>query len=65
MVEQTDSPAGPLPILARMIATGISEDKARGYLRTQWVRSGEEIITDPEAVVVKYVLKPPPITEHE
>lgn len=65
MVEQTDSSTGPLPILARLIATGIDEDKARDYLRIQWVRSGEEIITDPEALVVKYVLKPPPITERE
>lgn len=43
---------------------GVSEDRGRDYLRTQWVRSGEKIITDPDAVVGKFVLKPPPITEH-
>ena len=47
-----------------MLAAKISEDRARDYLRTQWIRYGDEIITDPGAVVPKYTIKPPPITEN-
>lgn len=42
---------------------GLSEERSQDYLRAQWVRSGDEIITDPAAVVPKFVLKPPPTTE--
>ncbi|MCF7547341.1 hypothetical protein [Pseudonocardia sp. WMMC193] len=64
----TDSPgtetAPPATVLERMLAAKISEERAREYLRNQWVRHGDEIITDPDAVLPKYVIKPPPITEN-
>lgn len=67
MAVSENSDAGDAPaatVLERMLAAKLGEDRAREYLRTQWVRCGEEIISDPAAVVPKYVIKPPPITEN-
>ena len=59
-----ESSETPPTLLQRMVAAKISEDRAREYLRAQWVSSDGEVITDPDAVVAKFVIKPPPVTEH-
>ena len=59
-----ESSETPPTLLQRMVAAKISEDRAREYLRTQWVSGDGEVITDPDAVVAKFVIKPPPVTEH-
>ena len=65
MAEQDAESSGTPPtLLQRMVEAKISEDRARGYLRTQWVSSDGEVVTDPDAVVTKFVIKPPPVTEH-
>jgi hypothetical protein len=54
----------PATVLQRMLAAKISEDRALQHLRTDWVRSGGEVVTDPDAVVPRFVISPPPVTEH-
>ncbi|MCF7552584.1 hypothetical protein [Pseudonocardia sp. WMMC193] len=67
MTDSANSDAGETPaatVLERMLAAKLGEDRAHEYLRTQWVRCADEIITDPGAVVPRFVIKPPPITEN-
>ena len=62
--ETEDAAEAAVTVLERMLAARISEDRAHEYLRTQWIRYGDEIITDPDAVVPTYTIKPPPSTEN-
>lgn len=50
-------------VLERMAAAGIGEDRARTWIETGWVRTGERVITDPSEVVDKFVIAPG-ITSH-
>lgn len=51
-------------ILELMTNAGISEDRARNWIVTGWVRTGDQVITDPDEVVEKYVLAPG-VTQHQ
>jgi len=64
VAEHDTDTAEAATVLQRMLAAKISEERARDYLRGQWVRSNEEIVTAPDTVVTKFVIKPPPITEN-
>ncbi|MCU1629742.1 MAG: hypothetical protein JWP64_4691 [Pseudonocardia sp.] len=52
------------PRLQRMLDAKISEDRALHYLRNEWVRSDGQVINEPDTVVEKFVIAPPPVTEN-
>jgi hypothetical protein len=54
----------PRSILQRMLDAKISEDRALHYLRNDWVRSDGQVINEPDTVVEKFVISPPPVTEN-
>jgi hypothetical protein len=53
----------PKTVIERMVSAGINRDRAAALIADGWVRTGDEVIRDPDAVVEKYVLAPG-VTEH-
>lgn len=52
-------------LIDRMTSAGISDERARAYIQDGWVRSGETVLTDPEAEQEAYFVIAPGVTQHQ